>query len=113
MSGRSIDVGVAAWALPLEDIDQRSPHPIHGRQRVGTLLVDHALPDIVAVDTKHQVFSSDSLYGGIENADRYIIDRARPRMHMPFGFRIHRCVGSRLGELQLQIIWEEILDRFP
>jgi cytochrome P450 len=49
----------------------------------------------------------------IEDADRYLIDRARPRMHMSFGFGIHRCVGNRLAELQLRIIWEEILARFP
>jgi cytochrome P450 len=49
----------------------------------------------------------------IADADRYIIDRPRPRMHMSFGFGIHRCVGNRLAELQLQIVWEEILERFP
>jgi cytochrome P450 len=49
----------------------------------------------------------------IENPNAYIIDRARPRMHMSFGFGIHRCVGNRLAELQLTIIWEEILKRFP
>ena len=49
----------------------------------------------------------------IDNPDAYIIDRPRPRMHMSFGFGIHRCVGNRLAELQLTIIWEEILKRFP
>ncbi len=48
----------------------------------------------------------------IENPDSFIIDRARPRTHMSFGFGIHRCVGMRLAELQLKIIWEEILKRF-
>jgi cytochrome P450 len=48
----------------------------------------------------------------IEAADSFIIDRARPRIHLSFGFGIHRCVGMRLGELQLRIIWEEILKRF-
>jgi len=48
----------------------------------------------------------------IENPDSFIIDRARPRQHMSFGFGIHRCVGMRLAELQLKIIWEEILKRF-
>jgi len=43
----------------------------------------------------------------------YVIDRARPRTHLSFGFGIHRCVGNRLAELQLTIIWEEILKRFP
>jgi cytochrome P450 len=49
----------------------------------------------------------------IERANDYVIDRANPRRHMSFGFGIHRCVGNRLAELQLQIIWEEILKRFP
>ncbi len=49
----------------------------------------------------------------IEDADSFIIDRARPRLHMSFGFGIHRCVGMRLAELQLKIVWEEILKRFP
>ncbi len=49
----------------------------------------------------------------IENANEFIIDRARPRQHLSFGFGIHRCVGNRLAELQLTILWEEILQRFP
>jgi cytochrome P450 len=49
----------------------------------------------------------------IEQPDSYLIDRARPRQHISFGFGIHRCVGNRLAELQLQIIWEETLKRFP
>jgi cytochrome P450 len=49
----------------------------------------------------------------IEHADRFIVDRARPRQHLSFGFGIHRCVGNRLAELQLRVLWEEILQRFP
>jgi cytochrome P450 len=49
----------------------------------------------------------------IDEPDRFIIDRARPRQHMSFGFGIHRCVGNRLAELQLRILWEEILERYP
>jgi cytochrome P450 len=49
----------------------------------------------------------------IENPNAYVIDRPRPRMHLSFGFGIHRCVGNRLAELQLTIIWEEIMKRFP
>jgi cytochrome P450 len=49
----------------------------------------------------------------IENPDTFIIDRARPRQHLSFGFGIHRCVGNRLAELQLKILWEELLPRFP
>lgn len=49
----------------------------------------------------------------IANPDDYIIDRERARHHVSFGFGIHRCVGNRVAELQLTIIWEEILKRFP
>jgi len=48
----------------------------------------------------------------IENPNAYLIDRARARQHLSFGFGIHRCVGNRLAELQLKIIWEEIMKRF-
>jgi cytochrome P450 len=48
----------------------------------------------------------------IETPNAFIIDRARPRQHLSFGFGIHRCVGNRLAELQLKIVWEEILKRF-
>jgi cytochrome P450 len=49
----------------------------------------------------------------IDQPDRYWIERPRVRQHLSFGFGIHRCVGNRLAELQLKIIWEEILARFP
>ena len=48
----------------------------------------------------------------IEQADRFIIDRRNPHKHLSFGFGIHRCVGMRVAEMQLRIIWEEILKRF-
>jgi cytochrome P450 len=48
----------------------------------------------------------------IKDADDFIIDRERPRQHMSFGYGIHRCVGNRLAEMQLQILWEEIALRF-
>jgi cytochrome P450 len=48
----------------------------------------------------------------ISEADRFLIDRARPRQHLSFGVGIHRCIGNRLAELQLKILWEEILPRF-
>jgi cytochrome P450 len=49
----------------------------------------------------------------IEDPDSFRIDRARPRHHLSFGFGIHRCVGNRLAEMQLRIVWEEALKRFP
>ena len=49
----------------------------------------------------------------VDRPNEFIIDRERPRQHMSFGFGIHRCVGNRVAEMQLTIIWEEILKRFP
>jgi len=49
----------------------------------------------------------------IERPNDYWIERPRVRQHLSFGFGIHRCVGNRLAELQLKIIWEEIIARFP
>ena len=46
------------------------------------------------------------------DADKFIIDRPNVRRHMAFGFGIHRCMGNRVAEAQLRIVWEEILKRF-
>ncbi len=48
----------------------------------------------------------------IERPYEFIIDRDRPRHHISFGFGIHRCMGNRLAEMQLRVVWEEILKRF-
>lgn len=48
----------------------------------------------------------------IDNPDQFIIDRKNVRNHLAFGFGVHRCMGNRLAEMQLRILWEEILQRF-
>ncbi len=47
-----------------------------------------------------------------ERADELIIDRPNARQHISFGFGIHRCMGNRLAEMQLRVLWEEIMQRF-
>ncbi len=47
-----------------------------------------------------------------ERPNDLIVDRANARNHIAFGFGIHRCFGNRLAELQLQILWQEMLTRF-
>jgi cytochrome P450 len=47
-----------------------------------------------------------------DNADKLTIDRRNARAHVSFGFGIHRCMGNRLAEMQLRILWEEIMQRF-
>lgn len=48
----------------------------------------------------------------IDQPEQFIIDRKGARNHLSFGFGVHRCMGNRLAELQLRILWEEILARF-
>ena len=44
--------------------------------------------------------------------DKLIIDRPNARTHVAFGFGVHRCMGNRMAELQLRVLWEEIMKRF-
>jgi len=48
----------------------------------------------------------------IDRPDDFIIDREKARHHISFGFGIHRCMGNRLAEMQIRILWEEIMKRF-
>ncbi len=48
----------------------------------------------------------------IDAPDEFSIDRAKARHHLAFGFGIHRCMGNRLAEMQLRVLWEEIIQRF-
>ena len=48
----------------------------------------------------------------IDNPNAFIIDRPKARQHLSFGFGIHRCMGNRLAEMQLRIVWEEVMKRF-
>ena len=107
--------------------------------RANPALVDNMVSEIIRWQTPlahmRRTALSDSVLGGkqikkgdnvvmwylsgnrdeesIPNANQFIIDRPRARQHLSFGFGIHRCVGNRLAEMQLKILWEEILKRFP
>jgi cytochrome P450 len=39
------------------------------------------------------------------------VGRPNARQHLSFGFGIHRCMGNRLAEMQLRVLWEELIDR--
>lgn len=47
-----------------------------------------------------------------DDAERLIIDRPNARQHVSFGYGVHRCMGNRLAEMQLRVLWEEIQNRF-
>ena len=48
----------------------------------------------------------------IDRPNEFWIDRPNVRGHLSFGVGIHRCMGNRLAEMQLRILWEEALARF-
>ncbi|MGB0921913.1 MAG: cytochrome P450 [Alphaproteobacteria bacterium] len=91
------------WQTPLAHMSRRATRDVEFRGQ-------HIKKDDVVV---MWYVSGNRDEDVIENANEYIIDRERPRHHVSFGFGIHRCVGNRLAELQLRVIWEEILKRFP
>ena len=47
-----------------------------------------------------------------EDPDRLIVDRPNARSHVAFGFGVHRSMGNRMAELQLRVLWEEIMECF-
>jgi cytochrome P450 len=47
----------------------------------------------------------------IEEPERFMVGRPKARQHLAFGAGIHRCVGDRLAEMQIRILWEEFLKR--
>lgn len=47
----------------------------------------------------------------IDEPERFLVGRPKARHHLSFGAGIHRCVGDRLAEMQIRILWEELLKR--
>ncbi len=47
-----------------------------------------------------------------DDAEAIDLERHNADRHLSFGYGIHFCMGSRLAELQLRVLWEEILQRF-
>jgi cytochrome P450 len=109
-----------------------------GKLKANPALLSSAIPEIVRWQSpiiyQRRTASEDIDFGGktirkgdrvamwylsgnrdgnaIDRPDEFIVNRERPRQHLSFGFGIHRCVGNRLAELQLHILWDEALKRF-
>lgn len=47
-----------------------------------------------------------------DRPNELLIDRKNARQHLSFGLGMHFCMGSRLAEMQLRVLWEETLARF-
>ena len=97
-------------SLVAETIRYQTP-VIHMR-RTATRDVDLGGKQIKAGDKVVMWYVSGNRdESAIDDPDAFIVDRAKPRQHLSYGAGIHRCVGDRVADLQLRILWEEILKR--
>ena len=48
-----------------------------------------------------------------EDGHLFRVDRDNAKKHLAFGAGEHLCLGNRLGHMQIRILFEELLDRFP
>jgi cytochrome P450 len=93
---------VIRWQTPLAHMRRRAKEDVElGGQQIKA--GDKVVMWYVSGNRDESVF---------EDPHRLIIDRANARQHLSFGYGIHRCMGNRLGEMQLRVLWEEIQKRF-
>lgn len=92
---------IIRWQTPLTSMRRTSTRPV--------VLNGQEIPEGAKIIMWYLSGNRDETV--IPNAASFIIDRASPRHHLSFGFGIHRCMGNRLAEMQLQVLWEEILSR--
>jgi len=45
--------------------------------------------------------------------DRFNMMRPNVDKHLAFGHGVHKCLGSRIAQMQLRLSFEKILERFP
>lgn len=98
---KSLVPEIIRWQTPLTSMRRTTTRPV----KVGA----QEIPEGAKVMMWYLSGNRDD--SAIEDANHFIVDRRQPRKHLSFGFGIHRCVGNRLAELQLTILWEEILAR--
>ncbi len=88
--------------------------PLAHMRRVATRDVEIGGKTIRKGDNVAMWYVSGNRDESVDRRPRRLHHRpATPRQHLSFGFGVHRCVGNRVAEMQLTIIWEEILKRFP
>ena len=93
---------VIRWQTPLAHMRRRALRDVemHGQTiREG----DKVVMWYVSGNRDERVFDKPGAFD---------IERGNARSHVSFGFGIHRCMGNRVGEMQLRIVWEEFLKRF-
>ena len=94
---------VIRWQTPLSYMRRTATEDVEVGDKV-ILKDDQVLMWYLSANRDEDVFGS--------NADELDIERSNADRHLSFGYGIHYCMGSRLAELQLRVLWEEIVQRF-
>jgi len=94
---------IIRWQTPLSYMRRTATQDVElgGKQ---ILKDDQVLMWYISANRDEAMFGTD--------ADRIDIERENADRHLAFGYGVHFCMGSRLAELQLKILWEELLARF-
>ena len=94
---------VIRWQTPLAYMRRTANHDVEFRGK-QIEKDDQVLLWYISANRDEAMFGAD--------ADRLVIDRPNADRHLSFGHGVHFCMGARIAELQLRILWEEILLRF-
>lgn len=94
---------VIRWQTPLAYMRRTANHDVEFRGK-QIEKDDQVLLWYISANRDEAMFGAD--------ADRLVIDRPNADRHLSFGHGVHFCMGARIAELQLRILWEEILPRF-
>ena len=94
---------VIRWQTPLSYMRRTANHDVEFRGK-QIEKDDQVLLWYISANRDEAMFGDD--------ADRLVIDRPNADRHLSFGHGVHFCMGARIAELQLRILWEEILPRF-
>ncbi len=83
--------------------------PLMHMRRITTRAVELGAKRFARATIVMWYLSGNNDETAIERPDEFTIDRDNPRYHLSFGFGIHHCIGNHLDEMQLRILWEEVL----
>jgi cytochrome P450 len=48
-----------------------------------------------------------------DNPDVYDITRENAKKHLAFGYGRHLCLGKHVANMQLEVVYQKIFERFP
>ena len=107
-------VGVDPYSLPLEQIDPSEFALFYEDEIWGWFerLRAEAPVHFCAESGFGPYVSPNRDEGAIDRANESLTDRTESKKHLSFGWGVDFCMGSRTAELQLRVLWDEIMKRY-